>query len=341
MSLALCLLILAARPDFDIVVSGRIVDGTGAPWFRGDVGIKGDRIAAIGDLSKKSAAKRIDAGDRIIAPGFIDMLGQSELAVLVDNRLESKVRQGITTEVTGEGFSVAPLNDEMIAEFQPWLDKFGVKVDWRDFAGYQRRFARTKSAINFAHFVGAATARGMVLGLGDVDPTPAQLEAMKAVVDTAMKQGAVGFSTALIYPPGSYAETPELIALALAAAKHGGIYATHIRGEDEHAIAALEEAFTIGREAKIPVEIWHLKSAEKKNWGKMKDLIARIEKARAEGIDVTANMYPYAAAANGLMASVPTWAQSGGVEEMIGRFKDPAQRARIEKEIEGNALARE
>jgi dihydroorotase/N-acyl-D-amino-acid deacylase len=327
--------------DYDLVITnGRVVDGTGAPWFRADVGVRGDRIAAIGDLSAVSAARRIEAGGHVVAPGFIDMLGQSEVHLLVDNRVESKIRQGITTEVTGEGGSPAPMNDVWIAEAKPWLDKYHLSIDWTDLAGYWRRLREARPAVNVATFVGAAQVRGIVLGLGDVQPTAEQLSRMQAEVELAMRQGALGLSSALIYPPGSYAKTPELIALARAAARHGGIYATHIRGEDDVVLQALDEAIAIGREARIPVEIWHLKVSLRKNWGRMREVVARIERARAEGVDISANVYPYVAASNGLAATVPEWAQAGGTDEMIRRFHDPAMRARILGEVR-EALKRE
>lgn len=324
----------AAPEDYDLIISnGRVVDGTGAPWFRADVGIRGERIVAIGDLSTAGTARRIDAAGRIVAPGFIDMLGQSEGFVLVDSRLESKIRQGITTEVTGEGQSIAPMNDAWIAESKPWLDKYKLNVDWTDLEGYWRRLRKARSALNIATFVGAAQVRGVVLGLGDVQPTAEQLARMEAEVEKAMQQGALGVSSALIYPPGSYARTPELVALARVAARFGGVYATHMRNEESDVLTALDEAITIGREAHIPVEVWHLKVAEKKNWGRMKEVLARIERARAEGVDIAANLYPYVAAANGLSASVPEWAQAGGTDEMIRRFQAPATRQRIAAEL--------
>jgi N-acyl-D-amino-acid deacylase len=325
-----------APPDFDLVLAGgRIVDGTGAPWFRGDVGMKDDRIAAVGDLSRAQARRRIDVRDHVIAPGFIDMLGQSEMTLLADNRAESKIRQGITSEITGEGGSAAPATEETLKDSRAWLDKYGIAVDWTDFRGYFDRLRRARPAINVGSFVGAAQVRQVVLGSDDVQPTPEQLRRMEELVETAMQQGALGLSSSLIYPPGAYAKTPELVALAGAAARHGGIYASHIRDEANNEMAALEEAITIGREAKIPVEIWHLKVAGRANWGRMKDVVARIEKARAEGLDVTADMYPYVASGNGLDATVPQWAQAGGVDAMIKRFHDPAQRARILSEIRG------
>jgi dihydroorotase/N-acyl-D-amino-acid deacylase len=332
----------SSRIDYDLVLAGgRIVDGTGAPWFRADVGIVGDRISAVGDLSGARALRRIDVRDRMVAPGFIDLLGQSELNVLVDNRVESKIRQGITTEITGEGSSVAPLNDALLSEMKPFLDRYQLRIDWTDLAGYFRRLRQTGSAINLGTFVGAATVRSVVLGLGDVQPTPEQLHQMERVTARAMEQGALGVSSALIYPPGSYARTPELVALARVAARYGGVYATHVRDEADGILDALEEAIAIGREARIPVEVWHLKAAGRNNWGRMKEIVARIERGRAEGVDISANMYPYEAARNGLDANVPTWAHAGGTDAMLARFHDPAQRARIKSELWHGGLGAE
>ena len=331
----------ARAADYDLIVSGgRVVDGTGAPWFRGDVGIRGDRIAAVGNLEKASARRRVDASGRYVAPGFIDMLGQSELHVLVDNRVESKIRQGITTEVTGEGGSVAPTNEVLIAEARPWLDKYRLTIDWKDLDGYWRRLRKARPAINLATYVGAAQVRGVVLGLGEVTPDAVQLGQMQQEVEIAMRQGAVGVSSGLIYPPGSYATTAELVALAKASGRHGGLYASHIRGEDDGVMQALEEAITIGRQAQVPVEIWHLKVSLRKNWGRMKEVVDRIERARAEGVDIAADIYPYVAASNGLVATVPGWAQAGGTETMLRRFQDPETRPRILREVKA-ALERE
>ena len=324
------------EPDgpFDLVIAGgRVIDGTGAPSVRADVGVRGDRIAAVGDLSRARAGRRIDVHGLAVAPGFIDMLGQSELNLLIDNRAESKIRQGITSEITGEGGSVAPLNEAMTADYGPWIDKYHVSVDWKDFTGYFARLRAARPAINLGTFVGAAQVREYVLGQRDVQPTRAQLARMVALVDEAMEQGAMGLSTSLIYPPGSYAKTPELVALARAAARHGGIYASHIRDEGAREMAALEEAFTIGREARLPVEIWHLKVAGRRNWGRMPQVVARIERARAGGLDVTADMYPYVASGNGLDNTVPQWAHDGGVPKMIERFHVPRLRARILQQI--------
>lgn len=329
-------LLWAAKPapKLDLVIANaRIVDGTGAPWFRGDVGVSGDTITAVGDLRVVKAVRRIDANGLILSPGFIDMLGQSELNLLIDNRAESKIRQGITTEITGEGISAAPMDATMAGEMRPLLERFRLKVDWTDFKGYWKRLEKAKPAINLASFVGAAQVRGVVLGLSDVQPTPEQLAQMEKLVERAMEDGALGLSTALIYQPGSYAKTPELIALAKAAAKHGGVYATHMRDESTKIDQALDETFQIGREAKIPIEIWHLKTAGKPVWGTMEKVLKRIERARSEGIDVAADVYPYVASANGLDANIPDWAHAGGVDAMLKRFHDPEQRKKIAGEV--------
>jgi dihydroorotase/N-acyl-D-amino-acid deacylase len=304
------------------------------------VGVRGDRIVAVGNLEKASAKRRVDAGGKYVAPGFIDMLGQSELNLLVDNRVESKIRQGITTEITGEGSSAAPMSPVWIAEAKPWLDKYRLTIDWKDLDGYWRRLRKARPTVNLATYVGAAQVRGVVLGLGEAQPDAAQLTRMQQEVETAMRQGAVGVSTGLIYPPGSYATTAELVALAKAAGRNGGLYASHIRGEDDVVMQALEEAITIGKEAQVPVEIWHLKTSLRKNWGRMKEVVARIERARAEGVDIAANIYPYVAASNGLVATVPGWAQAGGADAMLQRFHDPETRARIVREVKV-ALERE
>ncbi len=318
---------------FDLLLlHGRVVDGTGAPWFRADVGIVGDHIAAIGDLSKARAHRRVELHDLVVSPGFIDLLGQSELNLLVDNRAESKIRQGITSELTGEGTSPAPMDATWIKENQDWLRKYRLRVDWTDLAGYWKRLRRARPAINVGVLVGAAQVRGVVLGLGDIQPDAKQLKRMQSLVEQAMRQGAFGVSSALIYQPGSFAKTPELVALAQAAAKHGGIYATHLRSEGKKITEALQEAFTIGKEAKIPIEIWHLKVA-KTQLGRMKEVIGMIETARSAGIDVTADMYPYIASANDLGASIPGWAHAGGTEAMVARLRDPKDRARISEEL--------
>ena len=330
--IALLVVLFAAGPRYDLVISGgRLIDGTGAPWVRADVGIRGDRIAAIGDLSQAQAKQRIDAQGLAVAPGFIDLLGQSELSVLVDPRAESKIRQGITSELTGEGISPAPMNDAWVHEKEDWLRKYRLKIDWTDLRGYLQRLRLARPAINVGVMVGAAQVRGVVLGFDDVQPDAQQLARMQRLVEEAMEQGALGLSSGLIYQPGSFAKTAELIALAQAAAKHGGFYATHLRSEGSRIFEALDEAFAIARAAAIPVEIWHLKVG-RSHWGHMHEVTARIERARASGIDVTADAYPYIASANGLHASLPEWVNAGGVDDMVARLRDPALRDRIAKE---------
>ena len=321
---------------FDVLIrNGRIVDGTGAPWFRGDIGINGDRIAAVGSLAGASATTTIDARNLVVAPGFIDLLGQSEFNVLVDGRAASKILQGVTTEVTGEGSSIAPVNDRLIQDTKALSEHFGVVQDWRTLADYFRRLeTRSRPAINMATFVGAGGIRNYVVGKDDRPATPAELEQMKQLVAAAMEQGALGLSSSLQYVPDRFASTNEIVELAKVAVKYGGVYFTHQRSESGRVFESLDEVITISREAGIPAEIWHLKTAYKSNWGKMAEVLSRMERARASGIDITANQYPYPRASNGLDACLPLWVREGGLEKMIVRLKDPAQRERIRKEME-------
>jgi N-acyl-D-amino-acid deacylase len=325
----------AAEPaPFDIIIEhGRVIDGTGAPWYAADVGIRGGRIAAVGRLDQAAAKRRIDAAGRVVAPGFIDMLGQSELTLLVEPKAPSKIFQGITTEITGEGESVAPVNEAIARENAKGYEHYGIKRDWSDFSGYFARLERQGIGINIASYVGATTVREMVVGYGDRAATPAELEQMQGVVAQAMRQGAVGVSSALEYAPAPYANTEELIALASAAAEYGGIYATHMRSEQEAIMTAVEETIRIGRDAHIPVEIWHLKAGGVKNFGLMPEIVARIERARAAGIDIAADTYAYPAWFNELSAFIPPWAHDGGKAKLIERLKDPSARERIKKEL--------
>jgi len=319
---------------FDLVIThGRIIDGTGSPWYSGDIGIRDGRVAAIGKLAARARAKTVDAHDHVVTPGFIDMLGQSELSILVDPRLPSKIFQGITTEITGEGDSVAPLNDSIVQADRKIFEHYGVTPDWRTLPQYFARLEKQGIGINFATYVGATRVRRMVLADENRQPTPEQLDRMKALVAESMRAGAVGVSSALEYAPAPYATTNELIALAREAAQFGGIYATHMRSEGDGITSALEEALRIGREAGIPVEIWHLKTAGRRNWGRMSELIARIDAARAGGTDVTADTYAYTAWYNDLSAFIPPWAHDGGNVKLVARLKDPALRARIRKEL--------
>jgi dihydroorotase/N-acyl-D-amino-acid deacylase len=325
----------AGQPtEYDLLFAGgRVVDGTGAPWFRADVGIVGDRIAAIGELSRARAKRRIDASGLVVAPGFIDMLGQSEYNVLVDNRAASKITQGITTEITGEGSAIAPLNARMIADGRDTWARYGVTPGWTTLEGYWRAFKGARPAINLGTFVGAGGVRDLVIGQEDRPATPAELEAMKAAVAAAMEDGALGLSTSLIYVPDRYASTEEIIALARVAAGYGGTYITHQRNEGDRIDESLDEVFRIAREAAIPAEIYHLKVAGRKNWGRMPAVLARIEEARASGLDVSADQYPWTASSNALDASLPAWVREGGREKLVARLQDPALRARVKEDF--------
>ena len=324
----------AAGPAYDLIIrNGHVVDGSGSPWYAADVAVKDGRIAAIGALSDASATRVIDAHGMVVAPGFIDMLGQSELTLLVDPRAPSKIFQGITTEITGEGESVAPLNEAMIRENQATYDHYHLKVDWRTLAEYFARLERQGIGINFATYLGATSVREMVIGYADRAASDAELRKMADLVEQGMQQGAMGVSSALEYPPAPYANTGELIALAAAAARRGGIYATHMRDEGNAEAAALEETFRIGREARIPVEIFHLKTSGRANWGRMPRVIEQIEQARAGGVDVAADTYAYTAWSNGLSAFTPPWANDGGKPQLLRRLKDPALRARMRTDM--------
>ncbi len=321
---------------FDVLIkNGRIVDGTGAPWFRADLGIAGDRIAAVGLLDGASAVITVDATNLVVAPGFIDLLGQSEFNILVDGRAASKILQGVTTEVTGEGSSIAPVNDRLIQEAKAQAEYFGVAQNWRTLADYFRRLeTQSRPAINMATFIGAGGVRNYVIGKDDRPATRSEIEQMKQLVATAMEQGALGLSTSLQYVPDRFASTDEIIELAKVAARYGGVYFTHQRSESGRIFESVDEVIAISRQAGIPAEIWHLKTAYKSNWGKMPELLRRIEGARASGVDLTANQYPYNRASNGLDACLPLWVREGGLEKMLARLRDPAQRERIRKDMD-------
>ena len=322
-----------AKPFDVVIVNAHIVDGTGSPWYSGQVGIRAGRIAAIGNLEGAPRRQTIDAKGKVVAPGFIDMLGQSELSILVDPRLPSKIYQGITTEITGEGNSAAPVNATMIANDRAGYEHLKINPDWTTFREYFARLERHGMGINLGSYVGATSVRRMVLGDADVQPSGSQLAQMQALVRQAMKDGAMGVSTALQYSPAPYARTDELIALAGEAAKYGGIYATHMRSEGDAEPAAIDEAVRIGREGHIPVEIWHLKAAGKANWGHMPQIVAQIDAARASGVDIGANTYAYTAWFNTFSAFIPPWAHDGGDAKLIERLKDPATRARIRNDM--------
>jgi len=323
-----------ANISFDLVITnGHIIDGTGSPWYSGDLGIRDGKIAAIGNLALASRKRTIDAAGKVVAPGFIDMLGQSELTILVDPRLPSKIYQGITTEITGEGGTVAPLNDAIIQSDRAGYEHYHITPDWRTFRQYFARIEKQGMGINLASYVGATQVRRLVLGDDNKQPTPDQLEQMKTLVRDAMKDGTVGVSTALEYAPAPYATTEELIALAAEAGKFGGIYSTHMRNESDSVLEAIDEALRIGREAHVPVEIWHLKVAGKNNWGRMPEVVAKINGARAAGCDVAADTYAYTAWFNDFSAFIPPWAHDGGTAKLVERLKDPATRERIRRDM--------
>jgi N-acyl-D-amino-acid deacylase len=326
--------------EYDFVIAGgRVIDGTGAPWTYGDIGIIGDRIAAIGDLHGAAAKKRIDAAGLAVSPGFIDVQGQSEFNILVDGRAASKITQGVTTEITGEGTSIAPLNDRLIEDLKDEADKYGVELDWRSLDEYLARYDRARPAINLGTFVGAGSIRTYVVGKDNRPATPAELDQMRQLVAQAMEQGAFGVSSALEYVPDTFASTDELVELAKVARKYGGVYFTHQRSESDRIFQSLDEVFDIAHRAGISATIWHLKTAYQENWGKMPEVLARIEQARSRGIDVAASVYPYARASNGLVACFPSWVSEGGTEKMLERLKDPATRARISKEMDERSAA--
>ncbi|HEY6392990.1 MAG TPA: D-aminoacylase [Bryobacteraceae bacterium] len=331
--LALCFSAFA-QPYDTVIHNGRIIDGTGSPWYSGDIAIQGGRIAAIGKIAPSAGRRSIDAKGMIVAPGFIDMLGQSELTILVNPHLPSKIFQGITTEITGEGGSIAPLNASIVRADHATYDHYKVTPDWTTFRQYFARLEKQGLGINLASYVGATQVRRMVLGDENRAPNAVELERMRELVRQAMRDGAVGLSTSLQYAPAPYASTEELIALASESAKLGGIYATHMRSEGDAILTAIDEVIRIAREAKIPAEIWHLKAAGKSNWGRMPEIVAHIEKARQSGLDITADTYAYTAWFNTFSAFIPPWAHDGGDAKLIERLKDPALRARIRKEMQ-------
>ena len=316
-----------------LFAGGRVVDGTGAPWFQADVCVAGDRVAAVGRLEGPQAKRRIDAGKLVVAPGFIDMLGQSEYNVLVDPRAASKITQGITTEITGEGSSIAPTNARILGEGKEVFAHYGVTPDFTTLAGYWKAFVRARPTINLGTFVGAGSVRNFVIGESERPATPDELKQMEAAVTQAMEEGAFGLSTSLQYVPDRFASTEEIIALARVARRHGGTYITHQRSESFKIDESLDEVFRIAREAQIPAQIYHLKTSGRKNWGRMPAVLKRLEDARAEGLDVSADQYPYIAGQNGLDANLPVWVRDGGRDKLIARLADPAVRARVKAEL--------
>ena len=337
----------ASGGTFDVVIeNGRIIDGTGAAWFYGDVGVGGDRIARIappGALHSADARQRIDARGLVVAPGFIDIQSGSYGNFLGngDGRSVSKITQGITTEIMGEGGTPAPLNPAMRQTGGFALGGRGADSSMNftgahGFDAWLDAMARHGSSPNVGSFVGAATIRVYAKGEAQGTPTPAELDTMRVVTRRAMEDGAFGIGSALIYPPGNYATTGELIEMAKAMAPYGGIYITHMRSEGDQLLEGIDEAIRIGRDGGVPVEIYHLKAAGKRNWPKAAQAIARIDSARRAGLDVQADMYAYTAGGTGLQATLPGWAQEGGREKMLERLEDPEQRAQMKRDIDAN-----
>ncbi len=325
---------VAAPADYDLIIrNGRVIDGTGRSGFLNDVAIKGDRIVEMGNLRNVPAKRVIDARGQIVAPGFIDMLGQSEQYVLIDPRAMSKVMMGVTTEITGEGESIAPVNDRILKEQEDFNRRFNLRVDWRTFDEYFRRLDKQGAGVNLGTFVGATQVREYVIGWDNRPPTAAELTQMKQLVADAMKDGALGVSTSLQYVPARFAKTDEIVELAKVAHQYGGIYITHQRSEANAIDDSMKEVFEIARRANIPAEIWHFKTAYKKNWGRMPEMLRRIATARRQGLKITANVYPYVAGSTSLSACLPPWALEGGTDRMVARLKDGATRERLKKEI--------
>jgi N-acyl-D-amino-acid deacylase len=321
-------------PAFDVLVrGGTLYDGSGGKPARADVGITGDKIVAIGDLSKSSAKTLVDATGLAVAPGFINMLSWSNESLLADGRSQGEIRQGVTTEILGEGWSMGPLNERIKKRMKAEQTDVRYDIEWTTLAGYLRWLERVKVSPNVASFVGATTVREYVLGLDDRKPTPAQLGQMCRLVEQAMRDGALGVSSALEYAPAYYADTDELIALCKVAARHKGIYVSHLRSEGDRLLEGIDELVRISREAKLPAEIYHFKASGRPNWPKMDQAIARVEAARRAGLRVTANMYCYTAAATSLKACVPPWAQEGGEPAMRRRLRDPEARKRAARDV--------
>src|SRR5205809_6736297 len=327
--------IASADAPFDIVIKGGTVyDGTGGEGHVTDVAIRGDRIAGVGDFAKASAKKTIDARGLAVTPGFINMLSWSNESLIQDGRSQSEIRQGVTTEIMGEGESMGPLNDRMKARIVREQTDIKFEIKWNALAEYLRYLEKRGISCNIASFLGATTVRAYVVGFEDKQPTPAQMDQMRELVRKEMEAGALGIGTSLIYPPAFYAKTDELTELCKVAAKYQGKYISHMRSEGNQLFEALDELLRIAREANIPAEIYHIKAAGKKNWPKVDELLARIERAQKEGLNVRANMYTYTAAGTGLDACLPPWTEDGGYPALFKRLRDPATREKIKAEVQ-------
>jgi len=330
-----CLIVsVACGPSYDLVIrSGDVIDGTGSPLRHADVAVRSGRIAVIGTVSGRGR-EEIDATGRVVAPGFIDVQGQSGVTLLADGNGESHIRQGITTEIIGEGGTPALWTKEHADDVS--IQRYGLKFDWTGFDGYLHALEQKGTAINLGSFAPVAMLREQVMGMADRRATPEELKQEQDILERAMQQGAFGFATALIYPPASYTATAELVALAKVAAKYGGTYISHVRGESFRVKEAIGEAIQIGEQAGLPVVIYHLKIGARANWGHMADIRQLVEQAQGRGVNVTACQYPYTAGGTGLQATLPGWAQEGGREMMLARLAKPDERARMRRDIEAN-----
>lgn len=319
------------EPAYDLVIRhGKIIDGSGNPWFYGDVAVCGDRIVAVGRVPDKPAKRTLDARGLVVAPGFIDMHSHSDFVLLEDGHAQSKIRQGVTTEVLGEGSSAGPALGKLDARRATVR---GETVEWTTLGGYFDTLERAGVSVNVASYVGLGTVWQCVMGNSFERPTDAQLDEMKAIVDQAMKEGAVGLSSMLAMPPGSLAKAEDIIELCKVVARHGGLFSTHNRNEGTGVFEAVTEAITIGEKAGVPVDVIHLKIADQSLWGRMNEVVALIEAARKRGVNVQANVYPYIRGNNDLASIVPPWAHEGGAVAMLARLKDPKQRERLKKDI--------
>jgi len=326
--------IVSAETAFDIIIKGGTVyDGTGAEGRVTDLAIRGDRIAGVGNFAKATAKTTIDASGLAVAPGFINMLSWSTESLIQDGRSQSEIRQGVTTEIMGEGNSMGPLNERMKERYVREQKDIKYDIKWNTLAEYLRYLEKGGVSCNVASFLGATTVREYVIGLEDKQPIPEQLEQMREIVRKEMEAGALGIGTSLIYPPAFYAKTDELIELCKVAAKYQGKYISHMRSEGNQLLESLDELIRIGREAGIPAELYHIKAAGEKNWPKEDQLLAKIEAAQKEGLKITANMYTYTAAGTGLDSCLPPWTEDGGYPALFKRLRDPATREKIAAEV--------
>ena len=324
----------AAAQDFDVVIkNGTVYDGSGGAGRLADVALRGDRIAGVGDFKDARARIVIDAHGLAVAPGFINMLSWSTESLIADGRSQSEIRQGVTTEIMGEGESMGPVNDRVREKMLRDQKDIRYEITWTTLADYLRFLEARGISCNVASFIGATTIRENVIGFDDKAPTPQQLDDMRALVRREMEAGALGIGTSLIYPPAFYAKTPELIELCKVAAQYQGKYISHMRSEGNQLLEALDELIRISREAKIPAEVYHIKAAGKSNWPKLDKLLARIEAAQKEGLKITADMYTYTAAGTGLDACLPPWTEDGGYPALFKRLRDPATREKIAAEV--------